>query len=146
VGFKTTAEDAYADMSQPPPFEEGTETQQTDSTNFVQLWGLSAFSNYLYAHDAQAAALLLFAIQRHLDMAGNGKNEAGVALTAAVWKDAGVPPEAKRTRNTLLAHLHRLPELVTIREDRTPYFRYRIKRGPAWRQMEVEAGRKNGKA
>jgi hypothetical protein len=78
-----------------------------------------------------------------MDMA-EGRGETEVALTAAIWKDAGIPPEAKRTRNTLLAHLRRMPDLVLIREDWTPYFRYRVKRGPAWRRIE-NAHRKGGK-
>jgi hypothetical protein len=138
-------EDAYADMSQPAPrYEKGSKG------NFVFLYGLAALSAYLFEHQAIIAYPLLLALYRHLDMAEK-KGESDVALTAAVWEDAGVPPEAKRTRHTMLAHLRRMPDLVVIHNSRTLFFRYYVTKGPAWRRMEEEAGksrrgRKDGSA
>jgi hypothetical protein len=66
--------------------------------------------------------------------------QAEIALTQAVWKDTGDP--SRRLRMTMMAHLRRLaPGLVVIREDRTPHFRYRIKKGPVWLAIE-KAGRR----
>jgi hypothetical protein len=130
-----SAEDAYADMSQSNP-QNGKEA----ANRFVLLYGFDTLSAYLFEHEAVIAYPLLLAIHRHLRMAEK-REEMEVALTAAVWKDAGVPPEARRTRNTILAHLRRMPDLVVFREDWTPYFRYRVRKGPAWRQMEQEAGK-----
>jgi hypothetical protein len=130
VGVKATAEDAYADMSQPPP-----EGEKESQNNFVLLRGLRELSDYLYKHDALVVFSLLLAIHRHLDMAAK-RGEKTVALTASVWEDAGIPPKEKSTRKTMLAHLQRMPDLVALHEHRTPYSRYRIARGLAWRRME----------
>jgi hypothetical protein len=57
-----------------------------------------------------------------------------VPLASWVWKMAGDP--SKNTRVTMLAHLRRLPDLVMLREDRHPMFRYRVEKGPAWHALE----------
>jgi hypothetical protein len=129
-------------MSQTPP-----EHGNRKKGNFILLYGVNELNAYLTERQATVVYPLLLTLHRHLDMAEK-RGETEVALTPAVWGDAGLPSTMKRTRETVLAHLRSMPELVLIREDRTPYFRYRIAKGPAWRRMEAEAeaGRKDRKA
>jgi hypothetical protein len=104
------------------------------------LYGFAELNAYLYEHGAFIALPLLLAIHRHLDMAEK-KGEKAAALTAEVWKDTGIPPEEKSTRQTILEHLRRMPELVVLREKRTFAYRYCVTKGRVWRRME----RANGK-
>jgi hypothetical protein len=134
-------EDAFADMSQPPP--------GGSKENFIRLYGVAELNAYLLERQATIAYPLLLALHRHLDMAEK-RGETEVALTSAVWEDAGVPPKSKRTRETMLAHLRRMPDLVLFHDNRTLFFRYYIGKGPAWRRMEEaggkgKRGRKSGK-
>lgn len=115
--------DAYAE----PPL-----TSEKKAVNFVTLCGLAGFSAYLVEHRAEKAALLLLAIQRRMDM----KHRTKVALTPDVWKDAGDP--SPPARQTILAHLRRMPELVTLHEVRRVASRYRVEKGPAWLQIEKD--------
>jgi hypothetical protein len=115
-------EDAYAD----PP----TGDEKGPAGNFVFLYGIVELSAYLVEHRALPVLSLLLAIHRRQNMSGLAK----VALTPAVWKDAGDPP--RHTRETLLAHLRRMPGLVLLTEERNLLFRYRVAKGPAWLRME----------
>jgi len=117
--------DAYAE----PPLP-----SEKKAVNFVTLWGLARFSAYLVDHRAEKAVLLLLAIQRRMDV----KHKTKVALTSDVWKDAGDP--SRTARETILAHLRRMPELVTLHEVRRVASRYRVEKGPMWLQIE-KAGR-----
>jgi hypothetical protein len=123
----STAEDAYADA--PPPKE-----------RFIRLYGHDALGSYLLERQATIAMPLLLVLHAYLDMVEKrGKTE--VALTAAIWKSIGIFSEAKRARETILRHLHRLPELITLRRSQSFHFRYYVARGPEWRRMEEEAGK-----
>jgi hypothetical protein len=104
------------------------------NANFILLYGLAGLNAYLIERRAVAALPLLLAVHRRLEM----KHKARIAITSDVWKDAGDP--SRTTRETMLAHLRRLPELVSIHEVRRVASRYRVEKGPAWRQIE-RAGR-----
>jgi hypothetical protein len=95
---------------------------------------------YLYERGALIALSLMYALQRHLDMA-ESEGEKFVALAAEVWRDAGIPASAKGTRQTILEHLRQMPELVTLREKRTLEYRYLVAKGRAWRRMEKANGK-----
>ncbi len=104
--------------------------------DFIFLYGLSGLNTYLVKHRALTALPLLLAIHRRQDVTGKAR----IPITPAVWKDAGSP--SKSTRESMLAHLRRMPDLVSIQEDRNPLFRYRVEKGLAWRRIE-KAGREN---
>jgi hypothetical protein len=133
-------EDAYADMSEPSPTPPGPPSQPKGKNNFnyVTLYGLAGLSAYLLKHRALLAFSLLAAIQRRFAT----KNEKRAPLVSAVWKDAGNP--SKNMRETLLAHLRRMPDLVVLHEDRHVAFRYRVEKGPAW--IEIEKAGREGRA
>ena len=133
------AEEAYADMSQPAP------RRRSATGNFILLYGVAKLSAYLVERQATIVYPLLLALHRHLDMAEK-RGEKEVASTPAVWENAGIPPTLKSTRETILAHLRQMPDLVILHDNGTLFFRYYVRKGPAWRRMEAEAGRKSGKA
>jgi len=126
--------DAYAD----PPEEVSTlSPEKYPNAHFVRLYALASLNAYLAKRKARAALPLLLAIQRRIDVLKKRR----VPLSSKVWKDVGNP--SKNERVTMLAHLHRMPDLVMLHEDRHPMFRYRVEKGPAWHQID-KAG-KNGR-
>jgi hypothetical protein len=125
-------------FADPPEESEEGEEEELKKANFVHLDGFAELNAYLFQHQAVIVLPLLLAIHRRLDMKGATRTK--IALSASVWKDAGLPPAAKRTRETVLAHLRRMPELVTLQRSQSLVFRYYVEKGPAWRKME-EAGR-----
>jgi hypothetical protein len=141
AGSFLSIKEAFADMSQPP--------LGGSKENFIRLYGVAALNAYLVSRQATITYPLLLALHRHLDMAEK-RGEMEVALTSAVWEDAGVPPKSKRTRETMLAHLRRMPDLVVFHDNRTLFSAIILGKGPAWRRMEEAAGkgkrgRKGGK-
>jgi hypothetical protein len=135
-----TIKDCYADESEPPPgYGKG------PKENFVIVYGVDQLNAYLVERQATIVYPLLLTVRRYLRMAER-RGETEVALTAAVWEGVGASSKMKRTRETMLAHIRQMPELVTLRDSRTLMFRYYVGMGPAWRQMETEAGRKDRKA
>jgi hypothetical protein len=114
-------EDAYADMSKPPPGKDA---------DFVILHHPGSLVAYLVKYRALAAFPLLVALQRRMDVL----KKARVPLSAKVWRDAGDPPKSLRV--TMLTHLRRVPDLVVLREDRHFTFRYSVEKGSAWRGID----------
>ena len=112
----------------PPP--RGRPWKDTDFVVMYGLYGSSGLNAYLVKRRMEKALPLLIAI--HLRQGVLGKTR--VPLTSGVWKMAGDP--SKDTRVTMLAHLRRLPDLVMLREDWHPMFRYRVEKGPAWHAIK----------
>ena len=108
------------------------------NVDFIFLYGLSGLNAYLVKRRALTALPLLLAIHRRKAVTGKAR----IAITPAVWKDAGSP--SKSTRETMLAHLRRMPDLVSIHEDRNPLFRYRVEKGLAWLRIEKASREKQG--
>jgi hypothetical protein len=136
---KPSIADARADMAEPlpprPPRKPRAKRRprKGEAGEYLHLWGPSELFAYLVERHAITALPLLLAIYPKQDL----QKEASVALTRTVWEAAGNP--STRLRRTMLTHLHRLPGLVVIREDRDSVFRYRVEKGPTWRAIERAA-------
>lgn len=124
-------EDAFAD---PPSGSPAHRLRGKNRPNFVLLYGVDGLNAYLVKRRAEITLPLLLALHRRLDM----RNGTPAPLTPQVWKDAGSPPKNRRV--SILAQLRRMPDLVTLHASHHVMFRYRVERGPAWRQIE-KAGR-----
>jgi hypothetical protein len=105
--------------------------QQKASHKFLFLVGFDALATYVVERRAVSALPLLQAIHRRLLMSGKEDQ----ALTLALWKEAGDPPQ--RARTTILAHLRRMPDLIAIREAKSFAYRYHVAKGPLWRTFET---------
>jgi hypothetical protein len=127
-------EDAFADMSKSPPESTASAPQPNgkNGANYVTLCGVKGLNAYLVKRRAEITLPLLLAIQRRLDMS----RKAHTPLSSKVWEDAGSPP--KNRRAAILMRLRQMPHLVAIHEDRHFTFRYRVEKGPAWRQIEKD--------
>jgi hypothetical protein len=104
---------------------------------YVTMYGPGDLSAYLVQRRATMAMPLLLAIQRRFDLTKKRRKDERIALTPAVWKDAGNPPHTMR--KTMLGHLRRMPDLALLVEERNLAFRYRVEKGPAWRAIEKTA-------
>jgi hypothetical protein len=117
---KPNAEDAYADMSQPPPLLSREEKEETEDSrkdvDFLLLYGLSGLCEYVVERKAEKALPLILALSRHLRLALK-RGKTSVAITQAVWRTAGNPP--RNVRTTVLAHISEMPDLIVLREKRT---------------------------
>jgi hypothetical protein len=129
--LKLVAEDIFAD---PPPVASTPRSRRKNGGDFVFLRGVTGLNAYLVQKRAEAVYPLLLALQQHFDLS----RKARVPLTRDVWKMAGDP--ARHKRETVVAHLRRMPELVTLYEDYRTQFRYRVEKGLLWRHLE-EASR-----
>ena len=124
-------EDIFAD---PPPPTHTPRSRRKSGVDFVFLRGVSSLNAYILQKRAVEAFPLLLALQQQFD----ASRKARVPITDDVWKTAGDP--SKNKRETIVEHLRRLPELVTLHEDRCARFHYRAEKGPLWSQIE-EASR-----
>jgi hypothetical protein len=123
-------EDAYADMSEPPP--PTPRARKNDSSIYAKVYGIDGLNTYLVERRAEIVLPLLLAMQRRLAMT----TKAVITLSSKVWKDAGNP--SKNRRVAIVSHLRRMPDLVVIHEVRRFTSRYRLERGPAWKRIEKD--------
>jgi hypothetical protein len=75
---------------------------------------------------AEKALPVVLAIHRQLLMT----RREWTPLNSAIWIAAGSPTD--KGRATILRKLKHLPDLIRIKERRTPLSRYRVARGPLW--------------
>jgi hypothetical protein len=130
-----TAEGAYADESLSPASNgEGVNGKAVD---FLLLYGLSGLCEYVVERKAEKALPFLLALNRHLTMALRRWGRTSIPITKAVWRSAGNP--SKNARQTIMAHIELMPELIILREKRTFASRYRVEKGPLWLQLEKDS-------
>jgi hypothetical protein len=105
--------------------------RQKANRDFLYLVGFDALAVYVVERHAEKALPLLHAIHRRQMVSG----KKSVALTPAVWAEAGNP--SQRTRKTVLALLRRMPDLITIREAKSYVYRYYVAKTPLWSTFET---------
>jgi hypothetical protein len=81
------------------------------------------------AADAERALPLVLALHRKLSVSGTNS----ATLSPELWRAAGSPSRGKR--QTILGHLRKIPDLVQIREHRTPISVYTLAKGRLWREL-----------
>lgn len=121
-------EDMFAE---PPPPAPPRRSRRKGDADFVVVRGLSGLNAHIVEKRAVAAYPLLLALQQQFEIS----HKTRVSLTRDVWKAAGDP--ARHERETVMAHLRRMPDLVLIHEDFRVQFRYRVEKGPLWLQIEA---------
>jgi hypothetical protein len=130
---KPNVMDAACDMSEPPPRRLRSRPRKSRNAKkeFIYLHGITGLCAELVKRRAEKVLPLLLAVHRRMDMK---EGETSVAITPAMWKTAGNP--SSRARVTILAHLKRMPDLVSLSGGHNLAFRYRIGKGPLWQQIE----------
>jgi hypothetical protein len=132
---KNRGEDVWRveEISPPPlPLEDLAATERADreleakrGRPYVPKWPLWA-TRLLVAGGASQALPLVQAMHRRLTMSRGTL----IRLDASLWAAAGSP--TRRGRRTIVAQLRKLPDLVLIKQKRTPFNHYMLAKGPLW--------------
>jgi hypothetical protein len=81
---------------------------------------------------AEVALPLVMAAHRRLTM----RRLNMIPLTSSVWQAAGYADCSKRRRQTAIANLRKIPQVLELKEQRSLSARYHLSYGPLWKRKK----------